>query len=160
MVTERRRRRRSCDLGDRIHLNTETGLAPMSSFGVVSIRGCGVSLFLSSLFKISLLACAVSVHIGLPLFFFISGLFLFLSFGSVFIYTQQRGVDRHVFRCFQNPFRHRWRSLVYLPDGVSSSQTNPLGDRTVLLLRSRKLLLGAERFLALQMVHHSTISSG
>jgi hypothetical protein len=36
-----------------------------------------------------------------------------------------------------------------LPDGVTGPQTNPLGDRTVLLLRFGKLLLGAERLVAL-----------
>jgi chorismate-pyruvate lyase len=37
-----------------------------------------------------------------------------------------------------------------LPDGVSSPKTDPLWDRTVLLLRSRELLLRAERFVALR----------
>lgn len=36
-----------------------------------------------------------------------------------------------------------------LLDGVTSPQTNPLGDRTVLLLSFGKLLLGTETLLAL-----------
>jgi hypothetical protein len=38
---------------------------------------------------------------------------------------------------------------VYLPDGVTGSQTDPLRNRTVLLLGFGKLLLGAEGLLAL-----------
>lgn len=37
-----------------------------------------------------------------------------------------------------------------LPNGVPSSETDPLRDGTVLLLRFGKLLLGAERLVALQ----------
>jgi hypothetical protein len=37
-----------------------------------------------------------------------------------------------------------------VPDGVAGPEANPLGDGAVLLLRTRKLLLGAERLLALQ----------
>lgn len=40
-----------------------------------------------------------------------------------------------------------WRVV---PDGVAGPEANPLGDGAVLLLRARKLLLGAERLLALQ----------
>lgn len=36
-----------------------------------------------------------------------------------------------------------------LPDGVASPETNPLRDGTVLLLSFGKLLLGAERLVAL-----------
>jgi hypothetical protein len=36
-----------------------------------------------------------------------------------------------------------------VPDGVVGAQTNPLRDRTVLLLRLGELLLGAERLLGL-----------
>lgn len=46
------------------------------------------------------------------------------------------------------PCNLSWQGLD-LPDGVTSPQTNPLRDRTVLLLRSGKLLLGAERLMAL-----------
>lgn len=35
------------------------------------------------------------------------------------------------------------------PDGVASTEANPLGHRAVLLLRLGKLLLGAERLVAL-----------
>lgn len=35
------------------------------------------------------------------------------------------------------------------PDGVAGPEADPLGDGAVLLLRLRKLLLGAERLLAL-----------
>lgn len=38
---------------------------------------------------------------------------------------------------------------MYLLDGVTGPQTNPLGDRTVLLLGFGKLLLGAETLVAL-----------
>lgn len=38
---------------------------------------------------------------------------------------------------------------MYLPDGVTGPQTNPLGDGTVLLLGFGKLLLGAETLVAL-----------
>jgi hypothetical protein len=37
-----------------------------------------------------------------------------------------------------------------VPDGVAGPQADPLGDGAVLLLRAGKLLLGAERLLALQ----------
>lgn len=37
----------------------------------------------------------------------------------------------------------------FVPDGVVGSQTNPLWDGSVLLLRLRKLLLGAERLVGL-----------
>jgi hypothetical protein len=40
---------------------------------------------------------------------------------------------------------------VVVPDGVASSQADPLGDRSVLLLRFGKLLLRAERFVGLDM---------
>jgi hypothetical protein len=46
-----------------------------------------------------------------------------------------------------------------LPDGVPSSQTNPLRNRAVLLLRSGKLLLGSERFMALQHIKYTIIVS-
>lgn len=36
-----------------------------------------------------------------------------------------------------------------VPDGVTGSQSDPLRDRSVLLLRTRKLLLGAEGLVAL-----------
>jgi hypothetical protein len=36
-----------------------------------------------------------------------------------------------------------------IPDGIARSETNPLGNGAVLLLRLRKLLLGTERLLAL-----------
>ena len=35
------------------------------------------------------------------------------------------------------------------PDGVASSESNPLGNRAVLLLGLGKLLLGSERLVAL-----------
>ena len=38
-------------------------------------------------------------------------------------------------------------SLGVVPDGVAGPQANPLRDGAVLLLRARKLLLGAERLL-------------
>ena len=38
----------------------------------------------------------------------------------------------------------------YLPDSVASAQANPLGDGAVLTLSFGKLLLGAERLVALQ----------
>lgn len=41
------------------------------------------------------------------------------------------------------------KGRVYLLDGVTGPQTNPLGDRTVLLLGFGKLLLGAETLVAL-----------
>lgn len=44
-----------------------------------------------------------------------------------------------------------------LPDGVASPETNPLRDGTVLLLSFGKLLLGAERLVAL--FHISSIST-
>ena len=47
----------------------------------------------------------------------------------------------------------RWafhkEKVIYLPDGVTGPQTNPLGDGTVLLLGFGKLLLGAETLVAL-----------
>jgi hypothetical protein len=36
-----------------------------------------------------------------------------------------------------------------IPNSVAGSEANPLRDRSVLLLRARKLLLGTERFVAL-----------
>jgi hypothetical protein len=44
-----------------------------------------------------------------------------------------------------------------VPDGVVCAQTDPLGDRAILLLRFRKLLLGAEGLLGLQGVSSSWI---
>lgn len=41
-----------------------------------------------------------------------------------------------------------YRSL-FVPDGVTSSQANPLGNGAVLLLGLGQLLLGAERLVAL-----------
>ena len=41
---------------------------------------------------------------------------------------------------------------VVVPDGVVRSQTDPLGNWAVLLLRFRKLLLGAEGLLGLWVV--------
>jgi hypothetical protein len=38
-----------------------------------------------------------------------------------------------------------------LPDCIPRPQTDPLGNGAVLLLRARKLLLGAEGFVALGM---------
>lgn len=40
---------------------------------------------------------------------------------------------------------------VVVPDGVASPQADPLRDGSVLLLRFGKLLLGAERFVGLQV---------
>lgn len=37
----------------------------------------------------------------------------------------------------------------FVPDGVTSAETNPLGDRSVLLLRLGELLLRSERLVAL-----------
>ena len=39
-----------------------------------------------------------------------------------------------------------------VPDGVAGSQADPLGDRAVLLLSFGKLLLGAERLVALRNI--------
>lgn len=39
--------------------------------------------------------------------------------------------------------------MILVPDGVASSESDPLRDRAVLLLRPRKLLLGAESLVAL-----------
>ena len=38
---------------------------------------------------------------------------------------------------------------IAVPDGVAGSEADPLGNRAVLLLRLRKLLLGAESLVAL-----------
>jgi hypothetical protein len=51
----------------------------------------------------------------------------------------------------------RWRldevGVEYcVPDGVAGPQADPLGDRTVLLLGTSKLLLGAEGLLGLQVL--------
>lgn len=48
----------------------------------------------------------------------------------------------------KSPKKNQWKR-VYLLDGVTGPQTNPLGDRTVLLLGFGKLLLGAETLVAL-----------
>lgn len=42
-----------------------------------------------------------------------------------------------------------WGRMCDLPNGVACAETNPLGDRAVLLLCLRKLLLGAESLVAL-----------
>lgn len=54
-----------------------------------------------------------------------------------------------------------------VPDGVASSQADPLRDWAVLLLRLRKLLLRAECLVGLHVIslvfhglHHSFISGG
>ena len=39
-----------------------------------------------------------------------------------------------------------------VPDGVVGAQSNPLRDRTVLLLRFGELLLGAERLVGLDVI--------
>jgi hypothetical protein len=44
-----------------------------------------------------------------------------------------------------------------LPDGVASPQPDPLGNGAVLLLRFRKLLLGAERLVRLTPTSATTI---
>jgi hypothetical protein len=84
-------------------LDTETGLAPMPSLGVVPV------VFLS-------------VTVQYTIFHRCGRL------GDVQSNCRQRGV---------------------VPDGVAGPQANPLGDGAVLLLRTRKLLLGAERLLGL-----------
>jgi hypothetical protein len=77
------------------------------------------------------------------------GFFLLQSFVLLRL-PIEGSIDRYLSPISQSThFYHISKAGVDLPDGVSSSQTNPLRDRTVLLLRSRKLLLGAERFLAL-----------
>ena len=38
---------------------------------------------------------------------------------------------------------------LFVPDGVTGPQSNPLWDGSVLLLRTRKLLLGTEGLVAL-----------
>ena len=48
-----------------------------------------------------------------------------------------------------NKKKKNQKGRVYLLDGVTGPQTNPLGDRTVLLLGFGKLLLGAETLVAL-----------
>ena len=49
----------------------------------------------------------------------------------------------------KSPQQNNQRKRAYLLDGVTGPQTNPLGDRTVLLLGFGKLLLGAETLVAL-----------
>lgn len=56
----------------------------------------------------------------------------------------------HQVACIRPAFvflESRWRCDE--PDGVAGPEADPLGDGAVLLLRLRKLLLGAERLLAL-----------
>jgi hypothetical protein len=48
-------------------------------------------------------------------------------------------------------------SEAAVPDGVVCAQTDPLGDGAILLLRFRKLLLGAEGLLGLRGVSSSWI---
>lgn len=48
---------------------------------------------------------------------------------------------------------------MYLLDGVTGPQTNPLGDRTVLLLGFGKLLLGAETLVALYKKKKKIVSN-
>jgi hypothetical protein len=97
-------------------LDTETGLAPMSSLGVVP-------------------ECAVS---------------------NLLLYVR-------LVRCASSMFRRRIDGGgvdFCVPDGVAGPQADPLGNGTVLLLRARKLLLGAERLVGLHIVRmiRSTIS--
>lgn len=48
------------------------------------------------------------------------------------------------------------RGGARIPNGVTSSETNPLGDRSVLLLGLGQLLLGTERLVALQRWEETT----
>lgn len=45
--------------------------------------------------------------------------------------------------------RNKGGGSVAVPDGVTGSQADPLGNRAVLLLRFGKLLLGSEGLVAL-----------
>jgi hypothetical protein len=95
-------------LSGAIRLDTETGLAPVSSLGVVPVDAMSVS-------------CS---HYRVVVFLVVSS-----------------SDDRKRQEC-----AYRGRSV---PDGVAGPQANPLRDGAVLLLRARKLLLGAERLLGL-----------
>ena len=45
------------------------------------------------------------------------------------------------------------KGVTVVPDGVAGSQADPLRNWAVLLLRLRKLLLGSEGLVALQIQH-------
>ena len=92
------------------HLDAETGLAPVTSLGVVS-GGMLVNL----------------ISIVCP--------------GLVVAGVSKTQVIMDWIRKFEG--------ALVVPNGVSGSETNPLRDRAVLLLRLGKLLLCPERLVAL-----------
>lgn len=47
--------------------------------------------------------------------------------------------------------------IIVIPDGVASPQSNPLGDRAVLLLRLCELLLRAERLVGLRSLSSASL---
>lgn len=55
-------------------------------------------------------------------------------------------------RLHETQYGLRFSRGQIVPDGVVRSETNPLGDGTVLLLRLGELLLRAERLVALWKV--------
>ena len=126
-------------------LKTETGLAPVPPLGVVAVT------------KDLLASC--SLH--LRLFLFYSVLSRPNRWVSLFLFSFCR-IEEKSLGCWCcrvassleilqeiSQQKKKSKGRVYLLDGVTGPQTNPLGDRTVLLLGFGKLLLGAETLVAL-----------
>ena len=126
-------------------LKTETGLAPVPPLGVVAVT------------KDLLASC--SLH--LRLFLFYSVLSRPNRWVSLFLFSFCRIEEKNLgcwccrvassLEMLQEISQQKKKSKgrVCLLDGVTGPQTNPLGDRTVLLLGFGKLLLGAETLVAL-----------